>query len=184
QQLSAAHAAIARGAWAEAEQRLVALINAHRGDRDALEGLASLYMKTGRLQPAEAVLQNLAALWPEHPGYRLDLAALLERNGKGQAAAATYVEIIRAQPTLAVARFNFACFLRRIGQPEAALREHQMALELKIAQPEEVLSNMAVINSDLRRDEAARELLERAIQPQPQLHPRAVQPGPAARGVR
>jgi hypothetical protein len=93
----------------------------------------------------------------------LELAAGLERAGRHADAEAAYLRHIEEQPQDAVARFNFACFLRRRGRLEHALESHQAALDLAIDKPEEVLSNMAVIQADLRRDAAAKLLLERAL---------------------
>ena len=93
----------------------------------------------------------------------LDAAASLERAGRFGDAEASYRKFIDGAPQHAVARFNLACFLRRRGRLEEALEEHQSALDLGIDGPEEVLSNMAVIQSELRRDGAAKLLLERAL---------------------
>lgn len=93
----------------------------------------------------------------------LELAAQLERGGRLADAESAYRRAIDELPQNAVARFNFACFLRRRGRLEDALEEHQSALDLGISKPEEVLSNMAVIHTELRRDAAATLLLERAI---------------------
>lgn len=93
----------------------------------------------------------------------LELAARLEQGGRLADAEATYRRVILEGPQSAVARFNFACFLRRRGRSEEALDEHQAALDLGIDRPEEVLSNMAVIQAELRRDAAAKLLLERAL---------------------
>jgi hypothetical protein len=93
----------------------------------------------------------------------LDLAASLERAGRFADAEASYRHAIGDGPQNAVARFNFACFLRRRGRLEEALEEHQAALDLAIDRPEEVLSNMAVIQAELRRDAASKLLLERAL---------------------
>ncbi len=93
----------------------------------------------------------------------LELAASLERTGKLAEAESNYRKLIGEHPDSAVARFNFACFLRRRGRLDEALDEHQAALDLAIDRPEEVLSNMAVIQAELRRDAAAKLLLERAL---------------------
>jgi tetratricopeptide (TPR) repeat protein len=93
----------------------------------------------------------------------LQLAAHLEQSGKQIEAETCYRQLIDRLPALAVARFNFACFLRRRGRLEEALAEHQKALDLGIEQSEEVLSNMGVIYTELRRDEAARAFLHRAL---------------------
>ena len=95
------------------------------------------------------------------------LATNLEQAGRHADAESAYRRIIADQPQHAVARFNFACFLRRRGRLEEALEQHQSALDLAINRPEEVLSNMAVIQSALRRDTVARMLLERALAANP-----------------
>ena len=97
----------------------------------------------------------------------LDLAARLEQDGRLVDAEAAYRRAIDERPQEAVARFNFACFLRRRGRLEEALEEHQSALDLGIPRPEEVFTNMAVIQTELRRDAAATLLLERAITQNP-----------------
>ncbi len=93
----------------------------------------------------------------------LQVAVQLEKQGKRSDAEACYRRLISSQPDHAIAHFNFACFLRRGGQLEDALVEHQQALDLGIDQPEEVLSNMGVIFTELRRDDSARAFLERAL---------------------
>ena len=97
----------------------------------------------------------------------LGLAAGLEQAGRHAEAEGAYRRYIEGQPQDAVARFNFACFLRRRGRLEEALESHQAALDLAIERPEEVLSNMAVIQTELRRDAAARMLLDRALAANP-----------------
>lgn len=110
--------------------------------------------------------QALKALIASQPGEHrpwLQLTALLEQSGRHAEAEDFYHQLIEQAPELAVARFNFACFLRRRGRLEEALLQHQKALDLGIDQPEEVLSNMGVIHTELRRDEDARAHLDRAL---------------------
>jgi tetratricopeptide (TPR) repeat protein len=171
QQLSAARDDLQRGRFREAERRLLSMLDAHGEDREVLETLAALYLRTARLEQAEHAFRRLAAGWADRAQYALELGALLERRGERDQAAQSYAAAIEREPTLAVARFNHACFLRRGGQLEEALREHQQALDLGIAQPEEVLSNMAAIHTQLRRDDAARTLLERALAANPRYLP-------------
>jgi tetratricopeptide (TPR) repeat protein len=171
QQLSAARDALQRGRFAEAERLLLSMLDAHGEDREVFETLAALYVRTAKLEQAEHAFRRLAAGWADRAEYALELAALLERRGDRDQAAQSYAAAIEREPTLAVARFNHACFLRRGGQLEEALREHQQALDLGIAQPEEVLSNMAAIHTQLRRDDAARTLLERALAANPRYLP-------------
>lgn len=93
----------------------------------------------------------------------LEQALRLEQAGRLPDSEAAYRAFIDGQPAHAVARFDFACFLRRRGRLDEALEEHQAALDLGIDQPEEVLSNMAVIQAELHRDAASKLLLERAL---------------------
>lgn len=101
----------------------------------------------------------------------LESAAALEQSGRFPEAEASYRKFIGEQPGHAVARFNYACFLRRRGRLEEALREHQAALDRRIDQPEEVISNMAVIHTALRRDDEARVHLEWALSINPEYIP-------------
>jgi Tfp pilus assembly protein PilF len=112
---------------------------------------------------AEQVLKSQVAARPDHPEPWLQLTALLESTGRLAEAEACYLQLLERLPQLAVARFNYACFLRRRGRLEEALGEHQRALDFDIAQPEEVLSNMGVIHTELRQDGEARGYLERAL---------------------
>lgn len=93
----------------------------------------------------------------------LQAAVRFEQQGRRPDAEDVYRRLIAERPEFAVAHFNFACFLRRGGRLDEALAEHQRALDLGIDQPEEVLSNMAVICNEQRQDAQARELLERAL---------------------
>ena len=97
----------------------------------------------------------------------LQNAALLEQQGKRSEAERCYRALIDNQKQHAVTRFNFACFLRRGGRLEEALIEHQKALDLDIDHPEEVLSNMGVIHTELRQDRDAKRLFERALSIRP-----------------
>jgi tetratricopeptide (TPR) repeat protein len=101
----------------------------------------------------------------------LEQADLLEKSGRRGEAETAYRRFIDREPAHAVARFNFACFLRRGGRLEEALAEHQAALDLGIPQPEEVLSNMAVIHTELRHEGTARLLLQRALETNPNFVP-------------
>lgn len=115
----------------------------------------------------EQILRGLVATKPDQSAHWLQLTALLEQTGKLAEAEDFYRQLLEKMPELPVARFNFACFLRRRGRLEQALEQHQKALDLGIDEPEEVLSNMGVIHTELRRDEAARSFLDRALEIRP-----------------
>ena len=101
----------------------------------------------------------------------LQAAALLEQRGLRSDAERRYRELLDHRPDWAVARFNYACFLRRGGRLEEALAEHRRALELGIDQPEEVHSNIGVICNELRRDADARASFEQALALDPEYIP-------------
>lgn len=111
----------------------------------------------------EQALKALINSQPGEPGPWLQLTALLEQAGRLAEAEDFYRQLIGRLPELPVARFNFACFLRRRGRLVEALEQHQKALDLGIDQPEEVLSNMGVIHTELRHDQEARSHLQRAL---------------------
>ncbi len=101
----------------------------------------------------------------------LQVAALLEQKGKRDEAEHAFRRLLAARPDFAVAHFNFACFLRRGGRLAEALAEHQSALDLGIDHSEEVLSNMGVIENELRRDDSARAYFGRALAVDPRYIP-------------
>lgn len=135
-----------------------------------------LYNERGQICGAMLETRSLP-IEPESPQGRLDrpaaarselrTAAWFEQQGKWTEAENCLRSLIDREPALAVVRFNLACFLRRCGRLDEALQEHQKALDLGIERPEEVLSNMAVIHTEQRRDECARVLLERALAENP-----------------
>ncbi len=163
QQLALVHALLQRGQVAEAEAQLLQVLDRYGNDRAAMEGLTGLYLQGARPGLASDMLARLVASFPDEPDYWLQHSALLERLGKQQECMDCYRALINQLPKLAVARFNFACFLKRTGHLEEALQQHQQAVDLGISEPEEVLSNMAVIHTELRQDEQARDLLQRAL---------------------
>lgn len=97
------------------------------------------------------------------PGHYFSLAAAYEQLGRTEDAAEVCRRLTAARPELAVAHFNLACYLRRLGRLEESLASHRTALGLGIERPEEVWSNIAVILAELHRHDESREALERAL---------------------
>lgn len=108
-------------------------------------------------------LARLIELAPREPGSYFELAATYERLGRTGDVAEVYRRLTVARPDLAVAHFNLACFLRRLGRLQESLVSHKAALELGIEQPEEVWTNVAVILAELHRHAEAREALAQAL---------------------
>jgi tetratricopeptide (TPR) repeat protein len=108
-------------------------------------------------------LARLIELTPREPEHYFELAATYERLGMTEDVAEVCRRLTEARPDLAVAHFNLACCLRRLGRLEESLVSHEAALELGIERPEEVWTNIAVILAELHRHGQAREALARAL---------------------
>ena len=92
-------------------------------------------------------------------------AAILYQKGfpLGRALSA-YEKYLERLPASSNAAYNFAWYLTRDGQFEAAIQAYQRALELGISQPEEVHLNMANILMDhLGKNDEAREEFNKAL---------------------
>lgn len=107
-------------------------------------------------------LAHQIELSPREPGHYFALAAAYEQLGKMEDVEKVCRRLTAARPDLAVAHFNLACCLRRLGNLEEALASHGTALGLGIERPEEVWTNIAVILAELHRHAEAREALEKA----------------------
>jgi tetratricopeptide (TPR) repeat protein len=137
----------------------------------ALELLAVVYQQTRRPEQAQQQLERLVGLFPREPRYCERLVALLERRGEVRAAIAYYRRLLDLRPTLADSQYNYARLLNRDKQPQAALDHYGIALDLGIAQPEDVYSNMSVILSDQHRHQEAEAALNEALEINPNYVP-------------
>jgi tetratricopeptide (TPR) repeat protein len=108
-------------------------------------------------------LARLIELAPDEPQHYFALAATYEQIGSSEDVAEVCRRLTVARPDLAVAHFNLACCLRRLGRLEESLISHQTALELGVERPEEVWTNVAVILAELYRHGEAREALGQAL---------------------
>jgi tetratricopeptide (TPR) repeat protein len=97
------------------------------------------------------------------PGPYFALAAASEQLGRTEDAVEVCRRLTALRPDLAVAHFNLACYLRRLGRPEESLASHKTALGLGIERPEEVWTNIAVILAGLHRHDESREALGQAL---------------------
>lgn len=76
------------------------------------------------------------------------------------------------EPTHAVAHFNWGWWAARTGRYEEAVDAYQLALRLRVPEPEEAMTNLAALYSDqLGRPDLAREWLDRAIHSKPDYYP-------------
>ena len=99
-------------------------------------------------------------------------ATLLLGQGRIKEAIAAHQQLLKVQPKHADTFYNLGYLLKTDGQYTKALDAYNQALQLGIAQPEEVHLNRAVIYSDhLRRDLEAEHELKRALVLAPQYGP-------------
>lgn len=97
-------------------------------------------------------------------GEQLRRAADLRAAGRTREAITLYEQVLARAPHLADTWYNLGRLRRRIGEPEAALLAYDEALSRGAQGGEEIHLNKAVILSeDLRRPDAARQELERAL---------------------
>ncbi len=102
------------------------------------------------------------------PNALLALAAGLRAQGRVREAIAAYEEVLKQNPSLTDSWYNLGLLRRRAGLHEAALGAYDEALARKVAMPEEVHLNRAIILSDdLRRPDEARRDLVAALQLNP-----------------
>jgi tetratricopeptide (TPR) repeat protein len=96
----------------------------------------------------------------------------LLRIGRREEALDRYRQAVAQDPGLADAWYNLGWLYKAAGRFEEALDAYAQALETGITGPEEVHLNRAVIHADhLRRDEDARQELERALEIAPDFAP-------------
>jgi tetratricopeptide (TPR) repeat protein len=100
----------------------------------------------------------------ETPAALLREAQRLQRLNQVPEAIAAYERVLERWPTLATSWFNLAVLQRTARQFGAALESYQKALDLGVAEPEEVHLNRSVIYTDyLRQDACAERELQRAL---------------------
>ena len=154
-----------------AEALLVRAVSIDPRNNQALELLSVICTRTRRLEEAIHYTQKLVELAPASIAYVDRLAALLENAGRYDEAIACSQHLIDQHPTHANSRYNFAALLKRAGQLEAALGQYSQALQLGISQPEDVLTNISVVLSDLHRHQEAQKSLRRALELAPDYIP-------------
>ncbi|MFK8020980.1 MAG: sulfotransferase [Pseudomonadales bacterium] len=157
--------------FAGSESALIELLLLEENNRPALELLSVVYLTTGRTDDCIDVLQKLCSFYPSVAAYCERLADLLERRGDISDAIKSYQRLLECNEDLANCHYNLARLLNRAGDPEHALKQYQSALNLGIAQAEDVYSNMSVILSDRHRHDEAQAALNTALEINPNYVP-------------
>lgn len=170
--LISAQRAQERGSYAEAEQLYLQLLNDGFQPEGVLNALVNVSIQSNSLSRTGEYLSQLSSKFPNKIAYCDALASLYTRAQNWNAAADCYASFIIHNPDHADAHYNYAYNLKQAGSYRQAIDSYQAALDHKVSQPEEVLTNMAVIYSEhLRLEVKAIEHLEQALDEAPSYTP-------------
>jgi tetratricopeptide (TPR) repeat protein len=153
----------ASGKLQEAEQVYQDLVGQEEVRERALSELARLYLRASKPKNALGVLSALVAEHPANLEYCEQMAQLLCRFGRVDAAVAIYRGLIERQPQLAEAHYNLALLHKKRGSLAEAMASYEHALGLGISREHEVYTNMGVLASEMRRAADARRYFETAL---------------------
>jgi MSHA biogenesis protein MshN len=124
----AAVAALRDGDPARAERLFRELLSGRPGHLRARELLAGLYVETGRLTEATALLDRGLKLAPRNPGLSVLLSRLLTEQGEETRAAAILGEALTTHPSDAELNALAAALDTRAGHNEQAVLHYRAAL--------------------------------------------------------
>lgn len=152
--------------WAEAEQRLRAILQQHPDNRVAQLRLGSLLFGQRRVDEGLAHLGRASELDPDNPETRYQLADALLRAGRYAAAADAWAEVTQRQPRRAAAWSNLGSALLLGGKGEASLLAFEQAVSLA-PDAANLRENLARAQLRLGRKAAAISTLQQLAQRQP-----------------
>lgn len=165
QLLEQAKAALEAKDIRRAESLLCRALERDPRDVRALRGLAGVRDAVGDEEGAIDALKRLIKRAPDPLPIIDELAAYGLPRGRLVPAIMAYERYLQSRPTDARAHYNYAWYVGKTGQFEAALRHFARAIELGVERPEEAHLNRANLYADLLRDDAsARHELNRAIE--------------------
>lgn len=152
------------GQYAEAEQLYLQLLDNDFQTEAMLGALTRVCVLSNSIDRAIEYLSRLTVNFPKKIAYCEALASLYSTTQNWSAAANCYAVFVGHNPQDADAHYNCAYHLKQACQYQEAINSYQAALNYHVSQPEEVLTNMAVIYSEhLRLERKAIECLERAL---------------------
>lgn len=139
---------------------------------NALGGLANVSILSNAIDDAIKYVTELCEQYPYKIMYCDALAELYSKKQNWEAVPKCYASFIAHNPDNANAHFNLAYNLKKLGLYEQSIVSYQNALDKNISQPEEVLTNMAVIYSEnLRLETKAINCLHQALYKQADYYP-------------
>ncbi|HZW60321.1 MAG TPA: sulfotransferase, partial [Woeseiaceae bacterium] len=146
---------------AESACRELAGEAAHR--EAALREIADLCLQQQKVTEAVQALESLHALAPEVTEYCVRLATLLDALGHTERAISCYETWLERHPRDANAHYNLALLYKKNKCFDQALAAYGRAAELGIRDVQEVWSNMGVLYAELRQQDEARAMYQRAL---------------------
>ncbi len=156
----------------KAESLLMHALERDPRDLEALRGLAGVRDALGDEEGAIDALKRLIKRAPEPLPFIDELAAYGMPRGRLVPAIMAYERYLQSRPSDARAHYNYAWYVSKTGQFEAALRHFARAIELGVERPEEAHLNRANLYADSLRDDAsARHELNRALELNPRFAP-------------
>jgi tetratricopeptide (TPR) repeat protein len=172
QLLKSAQNAQQQGRYSEAEKRYLQLLKNGVQPEAVLNALVNVCFSAGSIERGAEYLLQLSESFPTKLAYCDAMANLYVQARNWDAAVTCYANFIAINPTNADAHYNYAYNLKRANKYQEAIYSYQVALDNKVSQPEEVLTNMAVIYSEhLRLEVKAIQCLELALEAAPSYIP-------------
>lgn len=147
---SIAHAEMALGNLAEAEQAYRKTMDLAPYHEAAYRGLADIAQRRGDLDTQEAIWRRLAAIQPHQPWPALRLAEVQLWRNDGARALALSERVLQDHPRNADALFSKGRALAKLGRPLAAIAALKQSLELKPSRPDGVWALLGDLHSELR----------------------------------
>lgn len=170
--LHSAQDAQQQGRYGDSEQLYLQLLNTGFEPETTLKSLVNVCFQAQSLKRAKGYLTQLCTRFPKKIAYCEALANVYVNTQDWTAAADCYATFVVHNPAHADAYYNYAYNLKLAAQYPKAIDNYQAALDYNISQPEEVLTNMAVIYSEhLRLESKAMESLELALEAEPSYIP-------------
>jgi Tfp pilus assembly protein PilF len=121
---------------ADAERRLLAIVQAQPSRLDAYEMLGEIYLRQGHLDSALEKYRAMSQHAPEASGPPTMIGMILQSKGDREGAKKQYQAVLAKQPRAAVAANNLAWMLAEDGQYDEALKLASVASQEMRDRPE------------------------------------------------
>ena len=151
---------------ARLERLLVASLEKKQDSAIHHDWLGQVYLRTGRLEKAEASISAAIALQPQEPEFRISLGALKARTGKLDEARAAYEDALRIRPGSGLALYNLGVLKAMQQDYDGAIDYFQQA-ERAGQDSVALMNSMAQALEAKGRYDGAIAYLKRSLQKRP-----------------